>query len=70
MTDEQKDGANDPSNEAAERRRTLLVILLLLLACAGGYFLVSRLMEGSKLEDCMMQGRKNCVPIENPERDR
>jgi hypothetical protein len=41
----------------------LIVILLLAIA---GVLLVRELREKSQIEDCLMQGRRNCVPIEVP----
>jgi hypothetical protein len=55
-------------SEAGEARRTaalagLAVTLALALA---GVVLVRALRTESKLEDCLMQGRHNCAPIEAP----
>ena len=36
------------------------------LALLGGYFLVMKLADMSRTEDCLMSGRRNCVPIEMP----
>lgn len=54
--------------EDGEARRTaasmgLIVILVLAIA---GVLLVRELREKSRIEDCLMQGRRNCVPIEVP----
>jgi hypothetical protein len=54
--------------EDGETRRTnasmgLIVILVLAIV---GVVLVRELREKSRLEDCLMQGRRNCVPIEVP----
>jgi hypothetical protein len=54
--------------EEGEARRTnasmgLIVILLLAIA---GVWLVRELREKARIEDCLMQGRHNCVPIEVP----
>jgi hypothetical protein len=54
--------------EEGETRRTnasmgLIVILLLAIA---GVLLVRELREKGQIEDCLMQGRRNCVPIEIP----
>jgi hypothetical protein len=54
--------------EAGEARRTaasmgLIVILLLAIA---GVWLVRELRIKSQIEDCLMEGRRNCVPIEIP----
>lgn len=56
--------------DEGERRRTnasmgLIVILVLAIA---GVLLVRELREKSRIEDCLMQGRRNCVPIEVPTR--
>jgi hypothetical protein len=56
--------------EEGEVRRTnasmgLIVILLLAIA---GVILVRALREKSQIEDCLMAGRRNCVPIEMPVR--
>jgi hypothetical protein len=54
--------------EEGEARRTnasmgLIVILLLAIA---GVLLVRELREKGRIEDCLMAGRHNCVPIEIP----
>ena len=54
--------------EEGEARRTnasmgLIVILLLAIA---GVWLVRELREEARIEDCLMQGRHNCMPIEVP----
>ena len=54
--------------EEGETRRTnasmgLIVILVLAIA---GVVLVRELRQQSQLEDCLMQGRRNCMPIEVP----
>ena len=57
--------------EEGEARRTnasmgLIVILLLAIA---GVLLVRDLRQKSQIEDCVMQGRSNCFPIEVPARN-
>jgi hypothetical protein len=54
--------------EEGEARRTnasmgLIVILVLAIA---GVFLVRGLREKGQIEDCLLAGRHNCVPIEIP----
>jgi hypothetical protein len=54
--------------EEGEARRTnasmgLIVILLLAIA---GVLLVRELRIKSQIEDCLMAGRRNCMPIEVP----
>jgi flagellar biogenesis protein FliO len=57
--------------EEGEARRTnasLGLIVILLLAIAG-VWLVRELRKESQIEDCLMQGRRNCVPVEVPAHD-
>jgi hypothetical protein len=51
--------------EARRTNATMGLIVILLLAIAG-VLLVRELHAKSQLEDCLMQGRRNCVPIEVP----
>jgi hypothetical protein len=44
------------------RRGLLLALVLLVLLAGGGWLLVRQLMADSKLQDCVMSGRKNCAP--------
>ena len=54
---------SEPSKGSAPARRygSLLVVLAVLLLAGGGWLLVSQLMADSKLQDCVMSGRKNCA---------
>jgi hypothetical protein len=52
--------------EEGEARRTnasMGLIVILLLAIAGVY-LVRELRIKGQIEDCLLQGRRNCMPIE------
>lgn len=51
--------------EARRTNATMGLIVILLLAIAG-VLLVRELRHESQIEDCIMQGRRNCVPIEVP----
>jgi hypothetical protein len=44
----------------------LVVLALIALACVGGYFLLMKLIDVSRQEDCLLGGRRNCAPIEVP----
>ena len=47
------------------RRYGPLFTLFLILALVGvGWLLMQRMMADSKLQDCVMSGRKNCAPID------
>jgi hypothetical protein len=54
-----------PRDEEADgRARTLLALVFVALLVVGGLFLVHVLKKQSQLQDCVMQGRSNCAPIE------
>jgi hypothetical protein len=56
-----------PGDENPNSRRAVLIgfIIVLLLVC-GGLYLISALRNMSHLQDCVMQGRSNCSPIDAP----
>jgi hypothetical protein len=53
--------------EARRTRASMGLIVILVLAIAG-VVLVRELRAQAQLEDCLMQGRRNCMPIELPSR--
>ena len=59
-----------PRNGAGEQPLSPLAILVILvtigLVCVGGYFLLMKLIDVSRQEDCLLAGRRNCAPIEVP----
>jgi hypothetical protein len=58
---------NDSDRETDERRTSALLGLIVILSLAiVGIVLVRQLGRESQLEDCLMQGRTNCAPIELP----
>jgi hypothetical protein len=61
------DRFDDRDREADDRRTAALMGLAIVLALAvAGIVLVRDLGAESRLEDCLMQGRSNCAPIELP----
>ena len=46
------------------RRGALIALAFIVLLIAGGLFLQHVLHEASKLQDCVMQGRTNCAPVD------
>jgi hypothetical protein len=49
----------------AHSQRTALVGLAICLALVlGGLFLVYALKKSAALQDCVMQGRTNCAPVD------
>jgi hypothetical protein len=58
----------DSDRETDERRTSALLGLIVILSLAiVGIVLVRQLGKESQLEDCLMQGRTNCAPIELPQ---
>jgi len=51
--------------DAAPPPRWVLPAIMITVLTIGGWFIIQNLWETSKLEDCTMSGRKNCVaPID------
>jgi hypothetical protein len=46
-------------------RAVLLALAVILLLVFGGLYLVYALRDASQLQDCVMQGRSNCAPVES-----
>jgi len=60
-------GSQNSDDEADQRRSAALIGLIIILALAiAGVWLVRELRNKSRLEDCLMSGRTNCAPIEQP----
>jgi hypothetical protein len=59
-----------PRNGGGEQTLSPLAIFVVLttiaLACVGGYFLLMKLIDVSRQEDCFLAGRRNCASIEVP----
>ncbi len=49
-------------------RRALVGLLILVAAIALVLFIVHRLQEASRIQDCVASGRTNCAPIKAPVR--
>jgi hypothetical protein len=45
-------------------RAVLLALAVILVLVLGGLFLFYALRDVSQRQDCMMQGRSNCAPVE------
>jgi hypothetical protein len=60
------DEDDPPPSEEPERSRPspVFTAVAILVLVVGGWFLVQKLMAVSKLQDCQMQGRHNCVAPE------
>ncbi len=57
---------NGAGEQALSPPTILAILAIIALACAGGYFLLMKLIDVSRQEDCLLAGRRNCAPIEVP----
>jgi hypothetical protein len=54
-----------PAREPAGKRYGPLVALVVVVILAGvGWMVIERLMAMSRMQDCIMSGRKNCAPVD------
>jgi hypothetical protein len=61
MTDPESHRREDSNSQ----RATLIGLGICLLLVLGGLFLVYELKKMSELQDCVMQGRTNCSPVDS-----
>jgi hypothetical protein len=52
--------------EPLSARALIGVGIFLVILVLGGVWLMNTLRDISKMQDCAMQGRRNCAPIETP----
>lgn len=50
--------------ENANRRASLVALGVIIVLSVIGWILTHELYSNSKIEDCVMSGRTNCVPID------
>ena len=62
----------DDQEETESERRMANIILLAaaVLVVGGGIWLVNALLDARKMQQCFESGRRNCAPIEVPDRTR
>ncbi|MFO0998132.1 MAG: hypothetical protein U1F33_15730 [Alphaproteobacteria bacterium] len=58
-----KHGADDASPDP---RTNLVVLVVAVVIVALGFLLMKELSDTSKVNDCILSGRKNCVPLDIP----
>jgi hypothetical protein len=61
MTEPEPQGPQVPNS----RRAALVALVFILLLVLGGLLLEHVLRATSDLQDCVMQGRTNCAPIDS-----
>ncbi len=71
MNDESRspsDGARGSAgdDQTLPARFILVILVVLAVVCVGGYFLLMKLIDVSREEDCVLAGRRNCAAITVP----
>lgn len=70
MNDETPTRSGRPRDGGDEQTLSPFAILVILgtiaLVCVGGYFLLMKLIDVSRQEDCLLAGRRNCAAVEVP----
>jgi len=63
--------SSSPGSEEPLSDKALIGIgLLIVFLVVAGVWLFDTLRDIGKMQDCAMQGRRNCAPISLPSRDR
>jgi hypothetical protein len=57
---------NGDGERTLSPRDILAILTIVALVCLGGYFLLMKLIDVSRQEDCLLAGRRNCAAIEVP----
>jgi hypothetical protein len=52
-------------DEAPHRRGALIAIVVIIVLAVAGWWISVRLRQASSIQDCVMQGRRNCAPVNN-----
>jgi hypothetical protein len=61
--------ANEDLQSERDRRLANVVLLVAFIVIAGvGVWLVNAMLDARAINDCLAQGRRNCLPIEVPAR--
>jgi len=55
---------NKDGGQTLSSRDILVILTIIALVCVGGYFLLMKLIDVSRQEDCMLAARRNCAAID------
>jgi len=61
----------DPPDHEDERdrsRNNVLFLVVAVLVVVAGIWLVNKLIDMRNLQNCLESGRRNCAPVESPQR--
>jgi hypothetical protein len=65
-----EDAGKPEEVEPLSSRALLGIGIFIVVLVVAGVWLMNTLREIGQMQDCAMQGRRNCAPIEAPPRDR
>ena len=68
MMDQQKRPGNEEEDERDRRATNIFLLVAGILVVGGGIWLVNALADARKTQVCFESGRRNCNPIQVPER--
>ncbi len=54
----------DPDSQKGSQRRLMVALGVVVVLFVVGWILARELYANEKIEDCVMSGRTNCVPID------
>jgi len=66
--DQQKPSPADDEDEGDRRVANIFLAVFFILIVGGGIWLVNAMVAQRDIDNCVAQGRRNCVPIETPDR--
>jgi hypothetical protein len=58
--------SHEHQEDADRRTAALMGLVIILLLAIAGVVLMREIGRTMRIEDCLMAGRRNCVPIEVP----
>jgi hypothetical protein len=69
MSADQHEPPPSPEQDARDRRATNIFLLVAAAILVGiGIWLANAMSDARKADECMSAGRRNCAPIETPQR--
>ena len=70
MTEGEKPGSEPPEDEGNRHVENAMLLGFLAVLVGAGVWLLSTMADVRKVQDCAVQGRRNCATIEVPDRTR
>ena len=61
-----EDFVTDDRKQQASRRSSLIALGVVVVLFVLGWFLTREIYSNQKIEDCVLSGRTNCMPIDTP----